>query len=204
MRASHRLSVVALLGWWMVAAGAAPVAAQARTAPRVELSVAAGLFVPSDAAVTAVYPGAKTPIAVLADVNLARHVSVFAGGRFLDMTGHPILAGGAPVDSDVELSTRTASFGARAHYRRGRFEVVAGGGAAYSMYTESWAGIGESVSGSAWGPVVNADCAFVISRHFAVIGRVEWSRLAAGQGSLASPSVQLGGTDLLGGIAVRF
>jgi hypothetical protein len=77
-------------------------------------------------------------------------------------------------------------------------------GAACSMYTESWAGIGESVSGSAWGPVVNADFAFVISRHFAVIGRVEWSRLSAGQGSLASPSVQLGGTDVLGGIAVRF
>jgi hypothetical protein len=201
---SQRLSVVILLGGWMVAPGAAAVTAQTRAVPRVEVSVAAGIFAASDAAVTSVYQDAKIPIAVLADVNLARHVSVFAGGRFLEMTGHPTLAGGAAADSVVELSLRTVSFGARAHYRRGRFEAVAGGGAAYSTYTESWAGTSESVSGSAWGPVLNADFAFGISRHFAVIGRVEWSRLATGQGSLASPSVQLGGVDVLGGVAVRF
>jgi len=206
MKASCRLSVVILLGWWMVAAGAGMARAQARAVPRVEVSVAAGIFVASDAAVTSVYPGTKIPIAVLADVNLTRYVSVFAGGRFLHMTGHPTLAGSADpaADSDVELSVRAVVFGARAHYRRGRFEAVAGGGAAYSTYTESWAGTSESVSGSAWGPVLNADFAFGLGRHFAVIGRVEWSRVATGQGSLASPGVQLGGTDVLGGIAVRF
>jgi hypothetical protein len=135
---SHRLSVVILLGGgWMVAPDAAPVTAQTRAVPRVEVSVAAGIFAASDDAVTSVYPGAKIPIAVLADVNLARHVSVFAGGRFLEMTGHPTLAGSATADSVVELSLRTVSFGARAHDRRGRFEAVAGGGAAYSTYTES-------------------------------------------------------------------
>ena len=102
MRASHRLSVVILLGLWMVAAGAVPVAAQARAVPRVDVSVVAGIFGASDAVVTSVYPGAKIPVAVLADVNLARHVSIFAGGRFLDMTGRPTLAGSAAADSDVE------------------------------------------------------------------------------------------------------
>ena len=204
MRVSRLLSVVILLGVWVVAPGAASATAQARAVPRVDLSVAAGIFGASDAAVTSVYPGAKIPIAVLADVNLARHVSVFGGGRFLDMTGHPAVAGSAVADSGVELSLRTVSFGARAHYRRGRFEAVAGGGAAYATYTESWTGTSESVSGSVWGPMLNADLAFAISRHVAVIGRVEWSRLATGQGSLVSPSVQLGGTDVLGGMAVRF
>ncbi len=190
----------------MVAVGAVTVTAQAHTVPRVDVSVAAGIFVASDAAVTAVYPGTKVPIAVLADVTLTRHVSVFGGGRFLEMTGHPIVAGSdaAAPDSQVDLSVRAVVFGARAHYRRGRIDVAAGLGAACSTYAESWAGTGESVSGSAWGPVLHAGISVGLSRRFAAVGRVEWSRTATGQGSLASPSVQLGGVDVLGGIAVRF
>ncbi len=206
MRTSHRLSVAILLGPWMVVAGAVPVTAQAFPVPRVEVSVAAGVFVASDAAVSAVYPGTKVPITVSADVTLTRYLSAFAGGRFLDVTGHPTVAGsttGAP-DSDVDLSVRAAVFGARAHYRRGRVDATAGVGAAYSTYTESWAGTSESVSGSAWGPIIDAGVAFGLTRRFAAIGRVEWSRVATGQGSLGSPSVQLGGVDVLGGIAVRF
>jgi hypothetical protein len=206
MTTGRRLCVVVLLGCCEVAAGAVPAAGQARAVPRVDVSVAAGIFLASDAAVTAVYPGTSVPIAVSADVNLTRHLSVFAGGRFLDMTGHPTIAGsaaGAP-DSDVDLSVRAVVFGARAHYRRGRVDATAGVGAAYSAYTESWAGTSESVSGGAWGPVLHAGLAFGLGRRFAVIGRVEWSRVATGQGSLGSPSVQLGGVDVLGGIAVRF
>ena len=206
MRTSHRLSVAILLAPWMVAAGAVPVTAQAFPVPRVDVSVAAGISVASDAAVSAVYPGTKVPITVSADVNLTRHVSVFAGGRFLEMTGHPIPTGSAAgaSESDVDLRVRSVVFGARAHYRRGRVDATAGAGAACSAYTESWAGAGESVSGSAWGPILDAGFAFGLSRRFAAIGRVEWSRVATGQGSLGSPSVQLGGVDVLGGIAVRF
>ena len=206
MRTSQRRRRVILLGLWMVAAGAVPVTAQAPAVSRVDVTVAAGVFAASDAAVTAVYPGTKVPIAVSADVNVTRYLSVFAGGRFLDMTGRPIVAGGAAAASDsaVELSLRSVAFGARVHYRRGRVDATAGAGAACSAYTESWAGAGESVSGSAWGPILDAGFAFGLSRRFAAIGRVEWSRVATGQGSLGSPSVQLGGVDVLGGIAVRF
>jgi hypothetical protein len=206
MKTSHRLRVAILLGLWMVAAGAVPVAAQPRAVPRVDVSVAAGVFAASDAAVTAVYPGPGVPVAVWADVNVTRHVSVFAGGRFLDMTGHPTPADSAAAarDWDVDLSVRAVVFGARAHYRRGRVDVTAGAGAAYSTYTEVWAGTGESVSGSAWGPILHAGFAFDLTRRFAAIGRVEWSRVDTGQGSLGSPSVQLGGVDVLGGVAVRF
>jgi hypothetical protein len=206
MTTSHRLSVAIVPALWMVAAGAVQSAAQAPAVPRGDVSVAAGIFAASDAAVTAIYPDTKVPIAVLADVTLTRHVSVFAGGRFLETTGHPILAGSvaAVPESDVDLSIRAVVFGARAHYRKGRVDVTAGAGAAYSTYTESWAGTSESVSGSAWGPVLNAGFAFSLNRRFAAIGRVEWSRVATGQGSVGSPSVQLGGVDVLGGIAVRF
>jgi hypothetical protein len=206
MRTSHRLSVAILLGSWVVVAGAVSVTAQTLPVPRVDVSVAAGIFVASDAAVSAVYPGTKVPITVSADVNLTRHVSVFAGGRFLEMTGHPVPAGsaaGAP-EPDVDLRVRAVVFGARAHYRRGRADATAGVGAAWSTYTESWAGASESVSGSAWGPILDAGFAFGLTRRFAAIGRVEWSGVATGQGSLGSPSVQLGGVDVLGGIAVRF
>jgi hypothetical protein len=206
MRTSHRLPVAILLGSWVVVAGAVPVTAQVFPVPRVDVSVAAGVFVASDAAVSAVYPGTKMPITVSADVNLARYLSVFAGGRFLKTTGHPVPADsatGAP-ESEVDLRVRAVVFGARAHYRRGRVDATAGVGAAYSSYTESWAGTSESVSGSAWGPVLDAGFAFGLSRRFAAIGRVEWSRVATGQGSLGSPSVQLGGVDVLGGISVRF
>jgi hypothetical protein len=206
MRTSRRLRVAILLGPWMVAAGAVPVAAQAGAVPRGDVSVAAGVFAASDAAVTAVYPGTNVPVAVWADVNVTRHLSVFAGGRFLDMTGHPVVAdsAGASPESDVELSVRAVVFGARAHYRRGRVDATAGVGAAYSTYTESWAGTSESVSGGAWGPVLHAGFALGLSQRFAAIGRVEWSRVATGQGSVGSPNVQLGGVDVLAGIAVRF
>ena len=169
------------------------------------MSVAAGVSAASDAAVTAVYPGTKIPVAVWADVNLTRHLSVFGGGRFLDTTGHPVIEDGAAApDSDVELSVRAVVFGARAHYRRGRIDGTAGVGAAYSTYTESWAGTSESVSGSAWGPVLHAGFAFGLGQRFAAITRLEWSRVATGQGSLGSPSVQLGGVDVLAGIGVSF
>ncbi len=206
MRTSHRLSVAIPLGSWMVVASAVPVAAQALPVPRVDVSVAAGVFVASDAAVSAVYPGTKMPVTVSADVNLARYLSVFAGGRFLKTTGHPVPADSATGASEpeVDLSVRAVVFGARAHYRRGRIDATAGVGATCSSYTESWAGTTESVSGSAWGPIIDGGFSFGLTRRFAAIGRVVWSRVATGQGSLGSPSVQLGGVDVLGGIAVRF
>jgi hypothetical protein len=206
MRTRDRLPVAILLGSWMFVAGAVPATAQAFPVPRVDVSVAAGVFVASDAAVSAVYPGTKVPVTVSADVNLARYLSVFAGGRFLKTTGHPVPADSATgaTESEVDLSVRAAVFGARAHFRRGRVDATAGVGAAYSSYTESWAGTSESVSGSAWGPTIDAGVALGLTRRFAAIGRVGWSRVATGQGSLASPNVQLGGVDLLGGIAVRF
>jgi hypothetical protein len=206
MRTGHRPSVVILLGTWMVAAGAVTAAAQADAVPRAEVSVAAGTFLASDDAVKTVYRGTSVPVAVLGDVGLTRLVSVFAGGRFLHMTGHPVIAGsaaGAP-DSDVDLSVRTVVFGGRVHFRRGRIDATAGAAAAYSTYTESWAGTSESVSGSAWGPILHGGVAIGLSRRFAAVGRIEWSRVATGQGSVGSPNVQLGGVDLLGGIAVRF
>jgi hypothetical protein len=203
MRSRLGLSVAVLAAAWV--AGSSPAIAQSAAPARVEVSAAAGWFAPADEAVKAIYPGTKVPVVLLADVRMTNRFSVFAGGRLVSAAGHPVVAdGGPPTDADVELSVRAVVLGVRAHYRRGVVDVSVGAGAVHSTWTESWTGSGESNSGGAWGPTAHAGVAIGVHRRLALVSRVEWSSADTGQGSVRAADVNLGGIDLLAGIAVRF
>jgi hypothetical protein len=202
MRSRHVVVVAALVGAW--AFGNAPALAQTGGPVRVALSVEAGVFVPADSAIKAVYPDAKVPFVVLADVGAGRAASVFVVGRLLRTSGHPTVIGGGSAQDNVDLRVGTIQAGLRAHHRRGRADLFVGLGVTHASYTESWNGTDESVSGGVWGPAAHAGVAVNLHRRLAVVSRVEWSLLKTEQGSVGSPSVNLGGFDVLGGIAVRF
>jgi hypothetical protein len=201
------LSAAALVSWL---AGGSDGLAQATPpgghAPaRVEFSVAAGLFLPTEDSVGRVYDGTRVPWSVDGDVLIAGRLSAFAGFRSLTTDGRA--SGFDPasgVSIDTTLSTRSFLLGVRVHHRWGRLGVFAGGGAAWTSFSETWPGLGEEFSGSAWGPLVQGGVVYSVWRRVGIVGRVDWFQAATGEGSLLDASVDLGGLDVSGGVTIRF
>jgi hypothetical protein len=202
MKSLRGLVVAILAGLW--AFGGTPAMAQTGGSSRVALSVETGVFAAADSDIKAVYPDTKIPIAVLADVGGRRFLSVYAGARLLRTTGHPVVVGGDPTENEVALRVWSVQMGVRGRHRIGRADLFLGVGAVHASYNESWKGTEESTDGGAWGPAAHAGAAVNLGRRLALVGRVEWSLLKTGEGSVGSPSVNLGGFDMMGGIALRF
>jgi hypothetical protein len=187
-------------------AGEAQTAMPPGAAPaRVEVGVAAGLFLPTEESVGRVYDGPRVSWVVDADVRIRGRLSAFAGVRSVAMEGR---ANGfdpaSGVVADTKLSARSVLVGARVHHRWERLSVFAGGGAAWTSYEESWPDLDAVFSGSAWGPVVQGGVVYRVWRRLGVIGRVDWFRAATGQGSLLDSDVDLGGVHLAGGVTFGF
>jgi hypothetical protein len=208
MTAIRLLPCAAVFVAWLAGGGhgSAQTTAPGSPAPaRVGVSVAAGLFLPAEDSVSRVYEGTRVPWSVDGDIHLAGRLSAFAGARFLAVDGRANgldPAGG--VSTDTALSTRSLLAGVRVHHRWGRLGVFAGGGAAWSWYTETWPGLDARFSGRAWGPLVQGGVVYHAWRHMGVIGRVDWFRASTGQGSLLDSDVDLGGVDAAGGVTFRF
>jgi hypothetical protein len=193
---------------WLAAAGdgAAQTTASGDAVPsRVEISGAAGLFLPTEDSVGRVYDGTRVPWSVCGDVRIAGPLSAFAGLRSLAMDGR---ANGFDPASGVSTETRLSShsllLGVRIHHQWGRLGVFAGGGAAWTSFTETWPGADAEFSGAAWGPLAQGGVVYRAWRRVGIVGRVDWFRAPTGEGSLLDASVDLGGLDVSGGVAIRF
>ena len=153
MTAPRLFLCAAALASWLAGGGDgfAQAAAPGGAAPeRVEVSVAAGLFLPTEDSVGRVYDGTRVPWSVDGDVRVAGRLSAFAGFRSLTMDGRA--SGFDPasgISIDTTLSSRSLLLGVRVHHRWGRLGVFAGGGAAWTSFTETWPGLDAEVSGSA-------------------------------------------------------
>jgi hypothetical protein len=208
MTASHRLLCAGVFAAWLAGGGDGftQTAASDDTVPwRVEISGAVGLFFPTDDSVGRVYDGTRVPWSVDGDVRIAGRLSAFAGFRSLSVEGRASgFDAASGVSSDTRLTSRSFLFGVRAHHRWGRLGVFAGGGAAWTSFTETWPGVDAEFSGGAWGPLVQGGVVYRAWRRIGIVGRVDWFRAATGEGSLLDASVDLGGLDVSGGVTIRF
>ncbi len=183
----------AALAAWLAgcAGGFAQAAAPGGTAPaRVEISAAVGLFLPTEDSVSRVYDGRRVPWSVAGDVRVTGRLSAFVGFRSQTTDGRASgLDPATGVNLDTRLSSHSLLLGMRVHHRWGRLGVFAGGGAAWTSFTEAWPGLEAEVSGSALGPLVQGGVVYRVWRRVGVIGRVDWFRVATGLGSLLDASV---------------
>jgi hypothetical protein len=208
MTAPRLFLCAAALASWLAgcAVGLAQAAAPGGQGPgRVEVSVAAGLFLPTEDSVSRVYDGTRVHWTVDGDIRIAGRLSAFAGLRSLTTDGRASgfdPASGA--DIDTSLSTRSLLLGVRVHHRWGRLGVFAGGGAARTSFTETWPGVDAEFSGDTWGPLVQGGVVYRVWRRVGIVGRVDWFQAPTGEGSLLDASVDLGGLDVSGGVTIRF
>lgn len=208
MSATRRLLCAVGLVCWAAGgrAGEAQTATPAGAGPtHVEVSVSAGLFLPTEDSVNRVYGGPRASWSADADIRLTNRLSAFAGVRWLSLEGRAYgFDPASGVAMDTTLSARSLLLGARIHQRWGRLGIFAGGGAAWTSYEETWPAIDAGFSGGAWGPVVQGAVVYRAWRRLGVIGRVDWLRVGTGQGSLLDSNVDLGGVHVAGGVTFAF
>jgi hypothetical protein len=208
----QRPSIVPVL---LVVAMLSPAAAAAQPASsdagrRIELWARAGLFLPTEDAFGEVYSGARVPLVVDGEWRLHRLVAVFGGVRYMRTTGEVIAegdGGSGGSASATRLTMTSGRLGGIVAWPSGPWDVRFGAGLTVNHYSEDWPdAAGASVSGTRAGWLVQGGVARRIGRRWAAGVSVEYSgaTVPEGSGEFAVPALDLGGLDVLFGVAIRF
>ena len=170
------------------------------------VSVAAGVFRPSDETLRSLYGDHQWPLMIQLEVPVAGPVSAFAGARRLTRDGTTIATSPAVDDGSFPIELTVTSFrvggAASATRRRARFFVAVG--ADYVRSSERWPAADLSYDANGWGVVAQAGTDVPVWNRLSIRGLVEFSAVRAGDNPETGEKVALGGLTLAAGVSYRF
>jgi len=174
--------------------------------PRFNVSTSVGVLRPSDESFRALYGGSHAPVAVQLEYRLWSRLALFGGVQYLGADGRTIAEGVQDGDESFPLRFTTYSIraGALVLVPKRKWTMFAGGGANYSTYREEWTGAPISVSGTAYGLVVQAGARRVLTGPISLSGGVEYTYLPADSDASPGGTIDLGGLGVSLGVGIRF
>jgi len=210
----HRpLTAVLVLSAWLLAPPAwgqgaqAPSPGTAHPAGPVGLSVTAGVGLPSDEVFRDVYGSTMVPIAAQVDWRIGTSgFGLFGGLRWISATGEAI-AEDSSLASGERLEFRMISWrvGPSWSVPRGPWGFGVGAGLAYNSYREEWDAAGLRTDDSGVGAVFQGRVERRLIGRLSALLRLEYSWFEADAPEHTGlASVSLGGTDIGGGVVLRF
>ena len=205
VRFRRSAAVVAAAGFMLAAAGALR-AAEPPAEPRFSLAVAAGGFLASDSAVSKVYPSLGIPVQVRVGWRFAGPWTLFAGFRFLRMSGTTVIVGTA-IDAEsyaVRLTVSAWQAGFRWQAKAGRWTFRLEAGASRFAYEEAWTGAAFDVKGTSFGGFGGGGVEWALTPWLAAAGGLEYGILPTRSGGRLAGKPDLGGMDGMFGLILRF
>ncbi len=194
----------------LLASGVVPAPLLAQTAPaqaRLTVLATVGAMRPSEAGVRDLYGGTFVPVTIEADIRLAGTVFVFGSGQFLDKDGEAVFSLPPAPEERFPLRVTTSSLrvGGGFAFPRRRWLIVAEGGFSYTHYSERWTTEDiPTVTGHAYGAVLAAGVDYRLGGPVWAIGRFEYAYTPTGVDTQLTPTFDLSGFSVSGGMAVRF
>lgn len=188
----------------LVALAAAAVLGLAGAMPAQHLTVSlgAGGFFPSDAAYRQIYGGG---LAFSADAWLAfeKHFGLAVGFARLSDDGLAVPLGGG--ESAYPLSFRRTTVPLLAFYvlDAGAFSVRLGAGAGFHSYRESWDTVDLSFRDNKVGARVVLAVSAAVRGPLSLFVSATYDTIPTGAGAALASDIDLGGLQILGGLAVR-
>ena len=199
-----------LIGAMLLAAALAPAPLGAQSAPRpprIAVLATVGAMHPLDAGVRGLYEGPFVPVTVEADIRVAWKLFVFGGGQFIGKDGEVVFdQPPAPVERfALRVSTASLRVGGGIAHPWQRWMFSAAAGLSYTHYREQW--MTEeipAVTGYALGFIVTGGADYRIFKRLWAVGRVEYAHTPMDETRQSSPTFDLSGVSVSGGVAVRF
>jgi hypothetical protein len=188
----------------LVAALALPLLGLSVAAPAQELSLslAAGSFRASEEAYREIY-GAGTPFAVDVWLKLKGPLGLAVGyGRLADQ-GNALPLGEGEAEYPVKFSRTSIPVTIFWRFYLKAVDVRLGAGLCFHSYKENWETVELSFKGHKTSPRFYAAMAFPILPRLSLFGSIAYDSIPTGAGSLLANDINLGGLQLLGGLAVR-
>lgn len=174
----------------------------AAPAQELSLSLAAGSFRASEEAYREIY-GAGTPFAVDVWLKLKGHLGLAAGyGRLADQ-GNALPLGEGEAEYRVKFVRTSIPVTVFYKFDLKAVDIRVGAGLCFHSYKENWEDVDLSYEGHKASPRFYAALAFPILPRLSLFGSVTYDTIPTGAGSLLANDVNLGGLQLLGGLAVR-
>jgi opacity protein-like surface antigen len=160
------------------------------------IAATAGYFYPGQAAFRRVYDKPAWPFELQLGWNLGRKISVFGGGRYLEVSGNTVLLEGQWPGETYALRLRLATLRLGVNYWLwpSRFSPFLGAGLSYNFYKEQWLDAPRTTQGEKTGFFIQAGGRYRLGRRWHALAQLEYSQVAAGSG--ARGKVNLGGLNL--------
>jgi hypothetical protein len=143
------------------------------------MSVASGIFRPSEQAVRDIYGGTGIPLNVQFEYRTTRRLGLFGGVRWGWNRGTTVAVGSSAAPEGHALRLRTTSIRGGVLVARsvGQWDVSVGVGASYTTYEERWQDAPITANGHELGALLQGAVQRSLTRRFLVIGRIEYSSI---------------------------
>jgi len=171
-------------------------------AQEMSLSFAAGSFRASEEAYREIY-GASTPFAADVWLTLKGPLGLAAGFGRLSDKGTALPLGEGEVEYLVKFVRTSIPVTVFYQFDIKAVDLRIGAGLCFHSYKENWEAVDLSYKGHKTSPRFYAAVAFAVLPQLSLFGSVTYDTIPTGAGSLAASDVNLGGLQLLGGLAVR-
>jgi hypothetical protein len=193
LRAVRIGSLVALVVLGLAAAG---------SAQHLTVSLGAAGFFPSDAACRRIY-GSGMAVAGSAWISFEKHFGLAVGfGRLSD---HGLAVAGPGGDGSYPLSFRRTTVPLLVFYQLGPKAVTLrlGAGAGFHSYRESWDTIDLEFHDTKVGAHLSLALSAAVLGRLSLYTSVTYDTIPTGAGAALASHIDLGGIQVLGGLAVR-
>jgi hypothetical protein len=164
-----------------------------------------GIGISQQAAVRKIYGNVRVPFQCGVQFRFSEHWMMDAALAYLNTGGQTRIVGSDSADENYRTRLALFSFqlGVRHRWLLKRLQFSVGGGGSWNFYREEWpdADIRQNGHGAGFWAVAGGEYP-LISRFF-LVGKIQYSSIPTGQGSALERKVNLGGGELLLGIAVH-
>ncbi|MHB8093792.1 MAG: hypothetical protein ACYDH0_02515 [Candidatus Aminicenantales bacterium] len=188
----------------VVVLGSILVLGLAATAQARELSVSfsSGSFFARQSGYRRIY-GSSIPVSLEAGFKLKWGIGISAGLVSIRDRGSAISLDGG--EEEYGLKFRRLSIPVSAFYalESGKFEVRFGAGASFNSYAEDWESVDLGFEGNKVSPRFFASVGYAVLPRWSLVGSVVYESIPTGAGSLLGENINLGGFEILAGIAYR-
>jgi hypothetical protein len=201
-------------GWYLTAgvalffvmATSAPLRSQpVQDARQITAVVTAGISRPADPAFRELYGSVVYPLSAQGEFELHRNIQAFGAFGHLRRTGRTQTDNSASTSANDAIKFRMNSIKVGFLYALPlrRITLLCGGGAGFHFYEETWEEAAATTSGRRTGFVLQGGAEFALTRRFALVGRLEYTRINIRAETAMENDAGLGGLEMSLGIALR-
>jgi hypothetical protein len=190
----------------LVMAASEPLRSQAvQDARQFTASVSAGIARPADPAFRELYGSALYPLSAQGEFELRRNVRIFGAWGHVSRSGRTQTEASAlvPANDAIKFRMNSAKAGLLYVVPLRRITLLCGGGVGFHFYRETWEEAAATTQGRKTGFVAQGSAEFALTRDFALVGRIEYTRISIKAESAMENDAGLGRLEMSLGIALR-